>query len=64
MLHLLFSTQIDCKQPDVNQVYINNEFSHQTKSAESGKTQQATEFICIINEHESVTVSESSVLPI
>lgn len=63
MLHLLFSTQSDCKQPDVNQVYINNEFSNQTKSAESSKTQQ-TEFICFINEHESVTVSESSVLPI
>lgn len=52
------------KQPDVNLVYINNEFSDQTKRAESSTTQQTTEFMCVINEHDTVTVSESSVLPI
>ncbi len=61
MLHLLFSTQFDSKQPDVNQVYINNEFSYQTKSAESSKTQQATQFICFINAHKIVTVSDTSI---
>ncbi len=61
MLHLLFSTQFDSKQPDVNHVYINNEFSYQTKSAECSKTQQATQFICVINAHESVAVSDTSI---
>lgn len=64
MLHLLFSTHIYCKQHHVNQVYTNNEFSNHTECTESRKTQQNAEFICIITERESVTVSEFSVLPI